>query len=38
MLLAVDVGNSNITIGVFDGNSLVQTSRMTTGISRTSDE
>jgi type III pantothenate kinase len=38
MLLAVDVGNSNITIGVFDGNSLVHTSRMTTGISRTSDE
>lgn len=38
MLLAVDVGNSNITIGVFDGSSLVHTSRMTTGISRTSDE
>lgn len=38
MLLAVDVGNTNITIGVFDGEELVTTFRMTTKIPRTSDE
>lgn len=38
MLFAIDVGNTNITIGLFDGNELNKTFRMTTGISRTSDE
>ncbi len=38
MLLAVDVGNTNITMGVFQGNELAGTFRITTGISRTSDE
>ena len=38
MLLTVDVGNTNITIGLFDGKKLEKTFRMTTGISRTSDE
>ncbi len=38
MLFAIDVGNTNITVGLFDGNNLVNTFRMTTGISRTSDE
>ena len=38
MLLAVDVGNTNITIGVFDGEELLTTFRMTTKIPRTSDE
>jgi type III pantothenate kinase len=38
MLFAIDVGNTNITIGLFDGENLVKTFRMTTGISRTSDE
>ncbi len=38
MILAIDAGNTNITLGVFDGNQLVGNFRMTTSISRTSDE
>lgn len=38
MLFAIDVGNTNITIGLFDGEKLEKTFRMTTGVSRTSDE
>ncbi len=38
MLLVVDVGNTNITFGVFDGESLRGTFRMTTKLQRTSDE
>ncbi len=38
MLFAIDVGNTNITVGLFDGDKLVNTFRMTTGIARTSDE
>lgn len=38
MLLAVDVGNTNITLGVFREKELVGTFRMTTKQSRTSDE
>ena len=38
MLLAIDVGNTNITLGVFDGEKIVGTFRLNTGISRTSDE
>lgn len=38
MLFAIDVGNTNITVGLFDGDNLLHTFRMTTGISRTSDE
>ncbi len=38
MLLVVDVGNTNITFGVFDGESLEGTFRMTTKLQRTSDE
>ena len=38
MLLVVDVGNTNITIGVFDGEELNGTFRMTTKLPRTSDE
>lgn len=38
MLFAIDVGNTNITVGLFDGDKLIHTFRMTTGISRTSDE
>lgn len=38
MILAVDVGNTNITYGVYDGEELVTTFRMTTGMQRTSDE
>lgn len=38
MLLAIDVGNTNITLGVFDGKELIGTFRMTSGTSHTSDE
>ena len=38
MLLAIDVGNTNITIGVFDKEKLITTFRMTTKMQRTSDE
>ncbi len=38
MLLTMDVGNTNITFGVFDGKELVTTFRMTTKNPRTSDE
>ena len=38
MLLAVDVGNTNITIGLFDKDKLVKQFRMITKTSRTSDE
>ena len=38
MLMVVDVGNTNITLGVFDGDDLLGTFRITTKIPRTSDE
>ncbi len=39
MLLAIDVGNTNLTFGVFDEkDELITTFRMTTKIPRTSDE
>ncbi len=38
MLLAIDVGNTNIVIGVFRGETLVHTWRLTTIRERTSDE
>lgn len=38
MLLTIDVGNTNITLGVFDGEKLLSTIRLTTKMSRTSDE
>lgn len=38
MLLGIDVGNTNITLGAFDGAELLGTFRMTTKIARTSDE
>lgn len=38
MILVVDAGNTNITIGVFDGQKLMGTYRMMTKIARTSDE
>ena len=38
MLFAMDVGNTNITIGIFDGETLLGTFRMTTKQPRTSDE
>ncbi len=38
MLLAIDVGNTNITVEVFKGKEIVNTFRLTTKQSRTSDE
>ncbi len=38
MILALDVGNTNITFGVYNGDELVTTFRITTKIPRTSDE
>ena len=38
MILVVDVGNTNITLGIFDKDKIMATFRMTTDIQRTSDE
>ncbi len=38
MLLAIDIGNTNITLGVFEGEVLKSQFRMTTKQTRTSDE
>ena len=38
MILVIDVGNTNITCGIFNGEKLVSSFRMTTGTTRTSDE
>jgi type III pantothenate kinase len=38
MILVIDVGNTNITCGVFNGDKLVSSFRLTTGTARTSDE
>jgi len=38
MLLVVDVGNTNITLGIFDNDDLKASFRLTTGMARTSDE
>jgi len=38
MLLAVDVGNTNMTIGIFDGSKLKATWRVATGVHRMPDE
>lgn len=38
MLLAIDIGNTNITLGVFDGDALCATWRLSTERSKTSDE
>ena len=38
MLVTVDIGNTNITIGIFDKEDLIGTYRLTTKVRRTSDE
>lgn len=38
MLLVIDIGNTNITLGVYDKDELIGSFRMTTKIQRTSDE
>lgn len=38
MLLAIDIGNTNLTFGLFDGENILHTFRLTTSLPRTSDE
>ncbi len=38
MLLVVDIGNTNITLGIYDGTQLLGSFRLTTKMQRTSDE
>ena len=38
MLLAIDVGNSNVVLGVFDGSTLVESWRLATDNKRSADE
>jgi len=38
MLLAIDVGNTSINLGVFDGDKLTFSWRLTTGVDRSPDE
>ena len=38
MLLAIDVGNTNVTIGVFDGDRLAHSWRLAALRERTADE
>ena len=38
MLLAIDIGNTNIVLGVFDGDRLIQSWRLSTNRQRTADE
>lgn len=38
MLLAIDIGNTNLTFGLFNGEKILQQFRLTTSLPRTSDE
>ena len=38
MLLVIDVGNTNLVLGVYEGENLINCWRMTTGGNRTADE
>ena len=38
MLLALDVGNTNVTVGVFDGDTICLRSRMATDTTKTADQ
>ena len=38
MLVVVDIGNTNITLGIYDGDTLLGSFRLTTKLKRTSDE
>lgn len=38
MLLTIDIGNTNLTFGVFDEEKILHTFRLTTSLPRTSDE
>lgn len=38
MLMVADIGNTNITLGIYDGNTLVDTFRLTSSANRSRDE
>ena len=38
MLLTIDIGNTNITMGIYEGDELLFTSRLATDRKRTSDQ
>ena len=38
MLLAIDIGNTHITLGVFDNDKIIHSWRLSTEITRTEDE
>jgi type III pantothenate kinase len=38
MLLAIDIGNTNITLGAYDGNVMKFTARLATETKRTGDQ
>ena len=38
MLICIDIGNTNITIGIYDGDELKVTARLATDSRRTSDQ
>ncbi len=38
MLLAIDIGNTSVKLGIFDGDKLIHTWNLATGIHRTTDE
>lgn len=38
MLLAIDIGNTNLTFGLFQGEKILHKFRLTTSLPRTSDE
>ena len=38
MVLTVDIGNTNITLGLFDGDRPIATARLSTNITGTRDE
>mgnify|MGYP006076030829 FL=1 len=38
MLLAIDIGNTNITLGVFNEEKIIRSWRLSTEITRTEDE
>ena len=38
MLLVIDVGNTNTVLGLYDGDKLIQSFRMSTDKNRSSDE
>ena len=38
MLLVIDIGNTNITVGIYDADTLLGSYRLTTSFKRTSDE